>query len=1068
MTKSMGKAERLNEMTRLYLQRAYSDIEMAERMGVDRTTAYRDRVALEKRAPFMQDAEGRYYIDRSRFVSNVRLNMAEALSLYLAARRLSQQTRFAQNTAASGLEKLAVALHQPMTQQLVKAAEQILAQERDEQRTEIFATVARAWSERLQLRITYQALAGRGTKRHLFSPYLLEPSPWGDGIYLIGKSDLSKSVITLRLNRIERASLSGPFEIPDDFDEQELLRHAWGIWADEYGPEAVVLHFRGERVVRRLKETIWHPLEKLEMQPDGSAIWRASIAQWREMLPWVRGWGSSVTVLEPVEMRAALKREARKLAELYDFDANTVSQPRYYAHSKPDIDESEWQLLKDHLTQTGELAYELGRNAGLSDLAQVAGILHDIGKYSAAFQARLRGSNRRVDHATAGAREIVKLFPTLPDNMFAELLSYCIAGHHTGLPDYGSLSDVEGDGTLLARREKTQLEDYSAYATEIDAGQLELKPLRIKVNGQFPGYSLSFLTRMLFSTLVDADWLDTERYMQGEEKPRGQYASLNDLAEQFHRHLQRFENPQTPINRQRTETLHACRSQAGHEPGYFTLTVPTGGAKTLTSMAFALDHAIAHDLKRIIYVIPFTSIIEQNAAVFREALGALGAENVLEHHANFDWEELRQAADSESGNVYEKLKLAAENWDIPIVVTTNVQFFESLFASKKMRARKLHNIARSVVIFDEVQTLPGDYLQPCMTAVHELVQNYGVSTVFCTATQPSLQRFFPAATRFTELAPDPQQLFDFYRRINVKEVGALSDEELLAKIEMHEQALCIVNTRRHAKGLFDQLPDNGRFHLSTLMCPVHRRETLLEIRRRLQNGETCRVISTQVMEAGVDVDFPVGYRALTGLDSIIQAAGRVNREAKQANADVFVFEPRTEHIKRTPLYIAQTGAVAKSILREFKTDPTSIAAVNAYYKQLYMLHAEGSFDAKGILGYLDKGPRNLGFDFKTAAENFKLIDDVMVTVIIPYDEEARNRLHELAYTPYPLTTLRKLQVCSVNIYEQEFRNLQSLGVIQTVSDICFVLDETQMERFYHPQTGLLLPKNRGGEAIFFD
>ena len=1010
----MTKVERLEEMQRLYLQRAYTDIEMAERLGVDRTSVYRYRNELEAKAPFVQEDDGRYRIDRSRFISDVRVNMSEALALYLAARRLSQQTRFAQTSVAAGLEKLAIALHQPMTQRLVKAADRILAQEKDAARAQIFETVAKAWTEGLQLRLTYRALQRSTSTRHLFSAYLLEPSPWGDGIYLIGYSDLTKKIMTLRLDRIERASLSGRFDIPDEFDEDELLRHAWGIWSSDREPEMVVLHFKNERVVRRLQETNWHPLQKIEPQNDGTAIWSAPIAQWREMLPWIRGWGADCLVLEPAGLREELKREARKLAELYSIEMLKMPT-RYYAHSKPDIDESEWQLLKDHLVQTGEIAFELGKDAGVSDLARVAGLLHDIGKYSQAFQARLRGSTKRVDHATAGAREIMKLFPTQPFNTFAELLSYCIAGHHSGLPDYGSMGDMENDGTLLARREKKQLEDYSAYATEIDPSVLQLSALRIKVNRANPGFSISFLTRMLFSTLVDADWLETERYMQGVEAPRGQYASIEALAEQFNRHLQQFENPQTPINHKRTETLHACRAKADHAPGFFTLTVPTGGGKTMASMAFALNHAIAHGLKRIIYVIPFTSIIEQNAAVFKEFLGTLGEENILEHHANFDWERLRQVADNETNNIHEKLKLAAENWDIPIVVTTNVQFFESLFASKKSRARKLHNMAKSVIIFDEAQTLPLGYMKPSLAAVQELVQNYGVSTVFCTATQPSLQRFFPDDTQFVELAPNPQQLFDFYHRVQVKELGIQTDEDLLARLEAQRQVLCIVNTRRHAKGLFDGLTGEGRFHLSTLMCPAHRKKILTQIRQNLDEGKICRVVSTQVMEAGIDVDFPVGYRALAGLDSIIQAAGRINRESKQPSGDMFVFDPKTEFIKRTPIFIEQTSAVAKSILRDFGTDPTTIAAIEAYYESLYTLHDEGSFDARGILGYLDKGPRGLNFDFKTAAENFKLIDDDTVAVVIPYEKEAKIRLREFKYTPYPFATLRKLQVYSVKV-----------------------------------------------------
>jgi CRISPR-associated endonuclease/helicase Cas3 len=732
----------------------------------------------------------------------------------------------------------------------------------------------------------------------------------------------------------------------------------------------------------------------------------------------------------------------------------------YYAHSKENVDKSEWQRLIDHLTRTGDLAFELGRDAGVSELAQVAGRLHDIGKYSQAFQRRLEGAKRPVDHATAGAREIARLFQTEPQKPFAELLSYCIAGHHSGLPDYGDISDVEGDATLLARREKKKLEDYSVYKTEIDTTALTFQPRLIKPIKDHRNFSVSFLARMVYSTLVDADWLETETYMNGGKKPRGEYESIEVLTQRLSLFLRRFDNPQNVINQKRTETLKACLEKSADKQGIFTLTVPTGGGKTLASMAFALNHAVTHGLKRIIYVIPFTSIIEQNAAVFKDCLGEA---NILEHHSNFDWEGHKQESpDDETNNATEKLKLASENWDIPIVFTTNVQFFESLFASKKSRCRKLHNIAKSVIIFDEAQMLPREYMKPCMLAVQELVQNYGASAVLCTATQPLLKQFMPNMPEFTELAPDPQALFNFYKRVQVKNMGKLPDAELLEQMNTLPQVLCIVNTRKHAKGLFDGLAEEGRFHLSTLMCPAHRKETLVTIRERLKNEGTCRVVSTQVMEAGIDVDFPVGYRALAGLDSIIQAAGRVNREGKRPSGEMFVFEPESEFIKRTPTYIKQTADVARSILRDFGVDPTSMQAISAYFNMLITLQDKRIFDAKEILPCFDKSD---GFDFKTAAEKFKLIEDNTVAVIIPYNDKAAKLVEELRYTPYPASTLRKLQGYTVNVYEQEFQALNAKGVIGMAADAYAVLTDTS---YYDAQTGIIIPARDGGEAIFFD
>jgi len=1072
MAGSMKKAECLNEMERLYLQRAYSDVEIAERLGVDRTTAYRYRMELssgDNPLPIDQDEHGKWKIARSRYLSNIRVNLYESLSLYLAARRASQQSRLAGKHTANALEKLALTLRQPMTARLVKVADRVLAAQANPARVRVFETVARGWAEQIPVRIRYRALHAKETREHLIQPFLVEPAAWSDSVYVIAHSDVTKGIIPFKIERIERASLStGRFEIPADFDEDELLKHAWGIWRRDGEPQTVRLKFSPGPAARRLQESTWHPLETVTVHDDGGNTWEAPIADWREMLPWIRGWGADCEVLAPKGLRKRLEREVRRLARVYGVSTVGDDTPRYYAHSRLDLDEAEWQLLKDHLTATSELAADMGQAAGIAELARVAALLHDLGKYSTEFQARLRGSKKRADHATAGAREIVRLFPAQPNKMLAELLSFAIAGHHTGLPDYGSMGDMGEEGTLLARREKKKLPDYSAYQSELDISATKLQPPRLRIKREHPGYSLSFLTRIVFSTLVDADWLETERYMGGREKPRGQHATVQALAAQFSQHLERFENPQSAINRKRTETLHACIEKAAEAPGFFTLTVPTGGGKTLSSMAFALNHAKTHGLQRVIYVIPFTSIIEQNAAVFREALGEMGAENVLEHHSNFDWEGLRQASDDETNQVQEKLKLAAENWDIPIVVTTNVQFFESLFASKKTRARKLHNIAKSVIIFDEVQTLPLSYLKPCLLAVQELVINYGVSVVFCTATQPALERFFPREIEFAELAPEPQELFDFYHRVEVKNLGTRSDDEILDRLNDQDRALCIVNTRRHARGLYDRLSGDGKFHLSTLMCPVHRQQILAEIRHRLRKGEPCRVVSTSVMEAGIDVDFPVGYRALAGLDSIIQAAGRVNREMKRNMGEMFVFDPDTEFIKRTPAYIEQTGAVAQSVLREHAADPTTVEAIAAYYNMLYTLHDERSFDVKEVIARLDHGPNRVDFDFKTAAEDFRLIDLNTVSVIIPFDDTARDLIERLPYVKYPASLLRRLQIYTVNIYEREFANLQSKGVIQTVADAYQVLDETHLKTWYKYDTGLTLADDRGGDAIFFD
>jgi CRISPR-associated endonuclease/helicase Cas3 len=441
---------------------------------------------------------------------------------------------------------------------------------------------------------------------------------------------------------------------------------------------------------------------------------------------------------------------------------------------------------------------------------------------------------------------------------------------------------------------------------------------------------------------------------------------------------------------------------------------------------------------------------------------------VLEHHSNFDWEgKKREDADNRTNSVLAKLRLATENWDIPIVVTTNVQFFESLFANKSSRSRKLHNIAKSVIIFDEAQMLPREYMRPAMAAVWELATNYGASSVFCTATQPGLERFLPEGTRVRELAPNPQKLFEFYKRVDVKNLGTLTDEELLARLNAHDQALCIVNTRRHASGLFGGLQGNeGNFHLSTLMCPAHRREKLEEIQKRLKSEQTCRVVSTTVMEAGIDLDFPVGYRALTGLDSINQAAGRVNREMKRGISEMFVFEPKSEFVKWTPSFLKQTAEVTRMILRNHAEAPISIPAIEAFFGRLYDLQDPNiSFDYKNIMRCFDSEDGR--FSFETAARAFQIIEDVTVTIIIPFNEETKRLIEELEYTPYPSSTLRKLQSYTVSIFEAEFDKLSAKGVILTIHDTYHVLSSDCLQEYYDSHRGLLVPESGGGYGLFF-
>ncbi|NSW52420.1 MAG: CRISPR-associated helicase Cas3' [Anaerolineae bacterium] len=737
----------------------------------------------------------------------------------------------------------------------------------------------------------------------------------------------------------------------------------------------------------------------------------------------------------------------------------------FYAHSN-EKNRDHWQLLKNHLLGASEKAACFGETAGIGELSRLAALMHDLGKYSFEFQKRLQGSAQKVDHATAGAQEIFKLFG---DDQYSKyvstLLAYCIAGHHGGLPDYGSSFDTTSDSTLCGRL-KRDLPRFQSYQQELEFPEnLPLLP-SLRPTSKTGGFTMAFLTRMAFSALVDGDFQDTEEFMGEMKKERGNFTSIPALMERMDLFFTRFANPHSEINQRRSSTLASCLEKAQEKPGLFTLTVPTGGGKTIASMAFALNHAKIHNLSRVIYVIPYTSIIEQNSAVFKEILGA---DNVLEHHSNFDWRPASSlnSIDEAPQDALQKLKWASENWDVPIVVTTNVQFFESLYSNLSSRCRKLHNLAKSVIIFDEVQMFPQAYLKPALSAIYELIINYGASAVFCTATQPSLDTIVKTDLKPHELMPDPDGLYNFYKRVVIQNLGIITDDELIERIAQYPQALCIVNTRKHALGLFELLKKEGAIHLSTLMCPAHRKQAVAQIKERLKTGMPCRVISTQLIEAGVDLDFPVGFRALSGLDSIIQAAGRVNREGKNDTGILYVFEPDTIFIKRIPAYIEQGASIARIILRRFVEDPISLDAIRAYYAELYDLHrGSNDFDMKNIMGCFEKGIPNVpDFDFRTASENFQLIENDTISVVIPMNEEVVALLNRIKCAPYPKIYARDLQLYTVNIYENEFEALTDKGVIELLNDTYYVL--TDME-YYDKNAGLIIPATRGGDAIFFD
>ncbi len=706
----------------------------------------------------------------------------------------------------------------------------------------------------------------------------------------------------------------------------------------------------------------------------------------------------------------------------------------YFAHSGNKSDKSDWQTLSDHLNAVGCIAANNARYFDAQKLAEISGILHDLGKYTAEFQARLEGG-KRVDHATGGAKIAFEKWGHL-----GKVVSYIVAGHHAGLAN--GIDSGENRSTLHDRLQKIIPELDAIWKEDIALPDQLPFPL-FKIAENFEGFQCAFLIRMLFSCLVDADFIDTETFyknLKGEKKIRGNHPPLNELQQALDKYLEKLKrkalnNSPGIVNNLRKKILDYSRKQARLSPGLFSLTVPTGGGKTLTSMAFALDHALAHSKthqqRRIIYVIPFTSIIEQNANVFREVFEELGDDIVLEHHSAFDDKKFDDREETK-----DKLKLAMENWDSPIVVTTAVQFFESLFADRTSKCRKLHNISGSIIILDEAQMLPLKLLRPTMAAIDELARNYKCSIVLCTATQPALlhsDEFHNGFRKVREIAPDPLQLYADLDRVTVRHIGIQTDEQLVEKINSNDQVLVIVNNRRHAHALFEMLEINEcHFHLTTLMCAKHRREVLTEIRKKLKMGCRCRVISTSLIEAGVDVDFPMVMRAETGLDSIAQAAGRCNREGRKLKeeSEVLVF---TSPEWKAPPELDQYAASMRHVMRNHGDDLLALEAIKAYFKDVYWRKdQDGELDAKKILKSHRDHYEKFTFPFQTIANDYCIIESYMHPVIIAYDKEAEEWIKKLRYAEFVGGIAGKLQQYIVQIPEQAFIALKTAGVVAAI------------------------------------
>lgn len=711
--------------------------------------------------------------------------------------------------------------------------------------------------------------------------------------------------------------------------------------------------------------------------------------------------------------------------------------PEIFAHIIQCENDKEFktQSLQDHSRQVSLKAESFAVSFGCGNISRIMGQLHDKGKEQLEWQRYIQGvtgynkeyanMTQGPNHSYVGACIAQKQYPQL-----APFIGQPIAGHHRGLYDYCDYIEE----TKRVIPQDVYLDEPLPYVFP------KLANLR--------KHDLHHVVRMLFSCLVDADSLDTEAFMNPEQaKKRGFHTSMKELLQRLEQHLQvlRENSVESDVNHIRNYVQELCINESKGETGFYSLTVPTGGGKTLASVLWALHHAVENDLQRIIIAIPYTSIIVQTAATLKSIFGE---ENVLEHHSNVNTEDIVNL------EIRERMQLATENWDYPIIVTTNVQFFESLFSNRRSDCRKLHNIVKSVVILDEVQTLPLGFYKPIVHTLDTLRRVFGTSILFTTASQPILSGRiggtnpmvgFDALPDIREIIPNDAQLHDKLRRVKLEFIEVTKNyEDIVSDICKHPRVLCIVNTRKDAKEIFDRLPDEGiKLHLSRMMCPAHVSATIQHVKDALKNqgDEPIRVVATQLIEAGVDIDFPVVFRQEAGLDSILQAAGRCNREGKLDICTTYVFSLGKEH-SLPPGFISQTNNARLNM--DKGSDWFSPEAMKNYFHQLYS--RIGNFDTAQIEELLYKRE----CEFEEASKQFHLIDDQTTSVIINWKGSINLYQQLKSQGPsYPL--MKKLAQYSVNVRNRDFQLLKEAGAIDEIFENIYVIVNPD---FYREDTGL--------------
>lgn len=751
------------------------------------------------------------------------------------------------------------------------------------------------------------------------------------------------------------------------------------------------------------------------------------------------------------------------------------NQPLAHSRSKS----GRVDTVTDHLQSVATRAAEFAAEFGAGNEARLAGLLHDLGKYGELFQSRLRGEVSGIDHWSAGAWRVLD---TYRHNGIAAALA--VQGHHVGLQEAAkdALKALRPDILRVQHPLGLRLSEPQSGA-DAEIGLPSPESVTASVFDSQSGFATAAMLdlRMLFSALVDADFIETEAHFAAEgdsKRYRAAGAPLEparalDVVLAHIRKLSTSGAVSERVQSLRTDLLKACLDAAISAPGLFTLTAPTGSGKTLAMLAFALKHAAAHNLRRVVLVIPYLSIIEQTVHVYRQVLEpVMGPGYVLEDHSLAG----TRGQDSDTEDVEATQRLQAENWDAPIVVTTSVQMLESLFANRPSACRKLHRLARSVILFDEVQTLCAKLAIPTLAALSRLTERYGTTVVFATATQPAfhhldrhVKEHCACGWRPTEIVPSQLGLFDRARRTTVRWPDlktTVTWDEIADELASQDaaQSLCVVNLKRHALDLFRRLRSRGiaedeLFHLSTNMCPAHRKVVLAEVNERLRAGRPCRLVSTQCVEAGVDVDFPVVYRAWGPLESIAQVAGRCNRNGRLEAGTVRVFVPEDDAYPSDAYQQAATVARIVAGLRALDIDDPQM--FRQYYERLYDILRPENRSPKLIDAILRK-------DFVDVAQLYRVIPQDAVNVLVPYDPgQFRALMEEVRSDGLTRSWIARARPYAVSIYRPQ-RDSEVRGLITPLPAGRGEWAEDWFEYVgspadYDAKTGLVLPQ--GGERL---